>query len=65
MLARHQAEKILRALTTLPPDKVDEVQDFVSFLQERYGGQDSDCWSEEDLEDLTTAVLANSMSHDG
>ncbi len=65
MLARHQAEKILRALTTLPPDKVDEVQDFVSFLQERYGGQDSDSWSDEDLEDLTAAVLANSLGQNG
>ena len=59
MLARQQAETILRALNTLPPDKITEVQDFVSFLQERYGAEESDSWSAEDLHDLTAAVLAN------
>lgn len=61
MLTNGQAEEILRALSTLPSDKVAEVQDFILFLKERYGlhkGVDeSDAWSEEDIHDLTTAVL--------
>lgn len=61
MLTRRQAEEILRALTLLPPDKVVEVQDFVHFLKEYYGHErtvdESDAWSEEDLRDLTAAVL--------
>jgi hypothetical protein len=43
-------------------EKVAEVRDFVSFLKERYGKKESavdssDSWTEEDLRDLTTAVL--------
>ena len=61
MITREQAKEILRALNTLPPEKVTEVQDFVFFLKGRYGGEkvieESDAWTEEDLHDLTTAVL--------
>lgn len=37
MLAREQALQILRAVQSLPADKVREVQDFIAFLQLRYG----------------------------
>ena len=61
MLTKKQAEEILRNLTTLPPEQVVEVQDFVSFLKERYKHErivdESDAWSDEDLRDLTVAVL--------
>lgn len=61
MLTRRQAEEILRALTVLPPDKVVEAQDFVLFLKEHYGHErtvnESDAWTEEDLRDLTAAVM--------
>jgi len=61
MLTKGQAEEILRALSALPSDKVAEVQDFILFLKDRYGLKqlvdESDAWTEEDLNDLTTAVL--------
>lgn len=61
MLTRKQAEEILRALSMLPPDKIAEVQDFVFFLKERYGYEkavdESSVWTDEDLHDLTAAVL--------
>lgn len=61
MLSRRQAEEILRALSTLPADKVTEVQGFIFFLKERYGHgkavDESTVWTEEDLNDLTNAVL--------
>ncbi|MGR3311334.1 MAG: hypothetical protein ACUZ77_11245 [Candidatus Brocadiales bacterium] len=61
MLTRGQAEEILRALKTLPSEKVEEVQDFVLFLKQHYVNEkavdESDYWTDEDLRDLTTAVL--------
>ena len=63
MVTRTQAREILDALFTLPPEKVVEVHDFVTFLQERYGQRTavnmSDAWSEEDLHDLMQASLAH------
>jgi hypothetical protein len=63
MMTRTQAREILEALSTLPPEKVAEVHDFVTFLQERYGQRTavdvSDAWSEEDLHDLMQASLAH------
>ena len=63
MVTRTQAREILDALFTLPPEKVAEVYDFVTFLQERYGQRTavdvSDAWSEEDLRDLIQASLAH------
>ena len=63
MLTRERAGEILRTLAALPPDKVAEVQDFALFLRQRCaqeGGLDeSDTWTEEDLSDLTAAVLAH------
>lgn len=63
MLTKSQAEEILRALSTLPSEKVVEVQDFVLFLKEHYGREktidESNAWTEEDLRDLTTAVLSH------
>jgi hypothetical protein len=63
MLTRRQAEEILRALRALPSEKVAEVQDFILFLKERYSYEKavdkSDTWTEEDLRDLTAAVLSH------
>jgi hypothetical protein len=61
MLTKRQAEEILRDLNTLPPEKIIEVQDFISFLKKHYGHEravdEGDAWTEEDLYDLTVAVL--------
>ena len=61
MLTKKQAQEILRDLITLPPEAVAEVQDFVCFLKERGKREktfdESDAWTEEDLHDLTAAVL--------
>lgn len=63
MVTRTQAKEILETLSTLPPEKVAEVYDFVTFLQERYGQRTavdvSDAWSEEDLHDLMRASLTH------
>jgi hypothetical protein len=63
MMTRTQAREILEALSTLPSEKVAEVYDFVTFLQERYGQRTavdvSDAWSEEDPHDLMWASLAH------
>ena len=61
MLTKTQAENILYSLSVLPSEKVVEVQDFILFLKERYSDQkevdERSLWSEEDLRDLTVAVL--------
>jgi uncharacterized membrane protein len=61
MLTRSQAEEVLRVLSALPSEKVVEVQDFILFLKDRHGYEktvhESDAWTDEDLHDLTTAVL--------
>jgi hypothetical protein len=47
-MSRAQIEQIVRAVSTLPPEKTAEVYDFVLFLQARYGqpAVDSrDTWS--------------------
>jgi hypothetical protein len=63
MVTRTQAIEILEALFSLPTEKVAEVYDFITFLQERYGQRTavdvSDAWSEEDLHDLMRASLAH------
>lgn len=55
-------QQIVQTLHSLPPEKVAEVWDFVSFLQERYVAAEkvdvADSWSEQDLKDLTMASLA-------
>lgn len=62
MVTRTQAREILDALSTLPSEKVAEVYDFVTFLEERYGKRRavdmSDAWSEKDMYDLIQASLA-------
>ena len=63
MVTRTQTREIFDALFTLPPEKVAEVYDFVTFLQERYSQRAAvdvnDAWSEEDLDDLIRASLAH------
>jgi len=63
VVTRTQARHILEALITLPTEKVAEVYDFVTYLQERYGQRAtvdvSDAWSEEDLHDLMRASLGH------
>lgn len=61
MLTREQAAAILRTLDTLPDEKLAEACDFILFLKEHYGipkaVEESSDWTDEDLYDLTTAVL--------
>ncbi|MDQ3686679.1 MAG: DUF2281 domain-containing protein [Acidobacteriota bacterium] len=61
MLEKKHAEEIIRALSALPADKIAEAQDFILFLQARYGQQgsvdESDVWAEEDLRDVSAAAL--------
>jgi len=51
----------LKAISVLPPVRVLAVQDFVLFLKDRYGYEkpvdESETWTEDDLHDLTVAVL--------
>ena len=61
MVTRIQTEEVFRALAALPAEKVVEVQDFILFLKTRHSYakaiDESDTWTDEDLHDLTTAVL--------
>lgn len=57
VIAPEQARQILSALSALPPDKVNEVQDYVLFLKARYGIDERTDWTPEDMHDLTSAVL--------
>jgi hypothetical protein len=61
MITKGQAVEILQALTKLPSEKVIEVQDFIFFLNERYGYSaiidESDSWSDEDIQDLMLASI--------
>lgn len=61
MLTKEQAEEILRDLITLPSEKVAEVRDFVRFLKGHSKREktldESNVWTDEDLHDLTAAVL--------
>ena len=63
MLTRERAEEILRTLASMPSEKVAEVEDFALFLKARCGPEsevdEDDAWSEEDLRDVTLAVLAH------
>ena len=56
-----QTLEILDVLKTLPTEKVDEVKDFAVFLRERYGKievvDESDEWTEEDLQEVTNASI--------
>ena len=56
-----QTLEILDVLKSLPSDKVAEVKDFAVFLRERYGKgeniDDSDEWTDEDLQDVSNASL--------
>jgi hypothetical protein len=57
VIAPEQARQILSALSALPPDKVNEVQDYVLFLKQRYAVDERTDWTPEDLDDLTSAVI--------
>ena len=54
-----QKFELIRVLSALPPDKLDEVKDFAVFLHERYSKSqtidESDEWSNEDLSDFSLA----------
>lgn len=60
-MTNSQTLEILKELKTLPSDKIAEVKDFIAFLRERYGKteiiDESDEWTEEDLQDVTAASL--------
>ena len=57
-----EVDEIVKALFSLPTEKLAEVRDYVWFLQARYGHpvpvDISDEWSEADTDGLTTASLA-------
>jgi hypothetical protein len=56
-----QTLEILDVLKSLPSEKVAEVKDFAVFLRERYGKSEiideSDEWTDEDLQDVSTASI--------
>jgi hypothetical protein len=56
-----QTLEILDVLKSLPSEKVAEVKDFAVFLRERYGKSESidesDEWTDEDLQDVSNASL--------
>ena len=48
--------EVIQAMRGLPPEKIDEVKDFVFFLREKYIDVDySDEWSDEDMRDFAEA----------
>jgi hypothetical protein len=57
-----QTLEIFDVLKSLPPEKVAEVKDFAVFLRERYGKSESvdesDEWTEEDLQDAANASIS-------
>ncbi len=65
MLTHDRAKEILEALASLPPDKVEAVYDYITFLRQRYGEgaqiDKSGAWSEEDIGDLVAASLAHAQ----
>lgn len=56
-----QTLEILEVIKTLPSEKIDEVKDFAIFLRDRYGKSEtideSDEWTNEDLQDISNASL--------
>jgi len=66
MLTSEKAIEIIRTISALPPEKVDEVRDFANFLKERYAAEApveySDVWTDEDLRDLTAAALRHAQT---
>jgi hypothetical protein len=56
-----QTLEILDVLKSLPSEKVAEVKDFAVFLRERYGKSEtvdeSDEWTDEDLQDASNASI--------
>jgi len=57
-----QTLEILDVLKSLPSEKVAEVKDFAVFLRERYGKSEiideSDEWTDEDLQDVSNASFS-------
>ncbi len=48
--------EVIRAMRGLPPEKIDEVKDFVLFLRDKYVDVDySDEWTDEDMRDFAAA----------
>ena len=65
--------EVMRQISTLPPERVEEVYDFVLFLKTRPPSvvEDSDAWSEEDRRDVIRAglhyaesLLASEVEHE-
>lgn len=59
-----QTLEIVNVLKSLPSEKVVEVKDFALFLREKYKNEvvidESDEWSDEDLQDAVTASMTYS-----
>ena len=55
---------VVGILSSLPPERVEEVYDFALFLKTRLQGpiDESDEWSEEDLRDVSAASLSYAES---
>jgi hypothetical protein len=51
--------EVVRALLTLPPERVAEAHDFILFLRSRYGqvADASDAWIDDDIRDLAAASV--------
>jgi hypothetical protein len=60
-MTESQTLEIIDVLKSLPSEKVAEVKDFAIFLRERYGKietfDESDEWSDEDLQDVANASI--------
>ena len=56
-----QTLEIIDVLKSLPSEKIAEVKDFAVFLRERYGKNEtideSDEWTDEDMQDVSNASL--------
>jgi hypothetical protein len=60
MQLKKQVAEIVETMTQLPPDKVEELQDFARFLKERYAqapaANNSLDWTEDELKSLSQSV---------
>jgi len=52
-------KEVVDVIRRLPPSKVEEIKDYISFLDARYGKpmeiDESDEWSDQDLRDFTAS----------
>lgn len=66
MIPEADVNKLVDVIRRLPPSKIEEVKDYVTFLDSRYSNtseaDESDEWSDEDLRDFTASSRFNELN---